>query len=202
VAVAVLFVAACGGGDDDGGSGVPGTVAPTATADAGPTSFTAEQLLPDLSNIGLGRSEVQRTPFSELDEAGVLYGEPSSPTPAIKLIIYVLDDEAAAEGQFVLLREAFENMPVAALLDDPLSAGDPQGQPAANANVVVGPEIDGESVYFRTKAPDRTGQHVWTDVHRIDNVAVVVQVLAREKPIADERREATIAAIAEKLDGR
>lgn len=131
----------------------------------------------------------------------MLYGEPNATAPAIKLIIYVLEDVKAAEEHFVALREAFENMPVAALLADPLSAGDPQGQPSANANVVVGPEIDGESVYFRTKAPDRTGQHVWTDVHRIGNVAVVVQVLAREKPIADERREATIEAIAAQLAG-
>lgn len=150
--------------------------------------------------MGLGRSEVQRTPFSQLDEAGVLYGEPVAGT-AIKLIVYVLDDEAAAEAHFDVLVDAFENMPIEALLEDPLSAGNPRDLPPGNAMVVVGPDTADEAVYFRTKAPDRTGQHVWTDVHRIANVAVVVQVLSREKPIADERREATIEAIAAKLAG-
>ena len=170
------------------------------TSVAGIGRLTAEQLLPDLSGIGLARSEVQVAPFSQLDEAGVLYGEPVDGT-AIKLIIYVFDDEAAAEAHFSLLVDAFENMPVVALLADPLSAGDPGNLPPVNARVVVGPEVADEAVYFRTKTVDGSGQHVWTDVHRIDSVAVVVQVLAREKPIADERREATIAAIAEKLDG-
>ena len=131
----------------------------------------------------------------------MLYGEPTSPTPAIKLIIYVLPDVAAAETHFEELREAFANMPVTMLLDDPLAAGDPAGLPPVNAVVATGPEGADESVFFRTKTPDRTGQHVWTDIHRIGGVAVVVQALAKEKPVADEHREATIAAIAAKLDG-
>ena len=144
---------------------------------------------------------MQRAPFSQLDEAGVLYGDPASTTPAIKLIIYVLVDEAAAQAHFNNLQTAFEAMPVAALLADPLSAGNPEDQPPANALVADGPEVAEQTVHFRTKTSDRTGQHVWTDIHRIDSVVVVVQALAREKPTADEWRDAAIAAIADQLPG-
>lgn len=195
------MAAACGGDDYSGSEGTA-TTEPTAvvTSAPGTTSFTAEQLLPDLSALGLARGDVNVTPFSQLDEAGVLYGEPVEGT-AIKLIIYVLDDEGEGKAHFELLVEAFENMPVAALLADPLSAGNPGDLPPVNTKVVVGPEIADEAVHFRTKTADGSGKNVWTDVHRIGNVAVVVQVLARDKPVADERREATIAAIAAKLAG-
>ena len=108
---------------------------------------------------------------------------------------------AAAEEHFAALQQAFVTMPVAALLDDPLAAGNPKGQPAANSPVVDGPQIAEDAEHFRTKSADRSGQHVWTDIHRIGKVTVVVQAIATEKAAADVWRDATIEAIAGLISG-
>lgn len=177
-------ITACGGGEEDA------------------SAVTAAGLIPSLDELGYTMVESGRDPFApaDLDMARALYVNPEPYEQSLIVIVYVQDDAETASGQFKQLVDAYANMPIGALLADPLSAGDPQGQPPANRAIDSGPQAGEERAWFRTQRADSRGTHVWSDVYRQGRVAVVVQVLSRDEARAADVREQVIDAVLAKLN--
>mgnify|MGYP005850226987 CR=1 FL=1 len=146
--------------------------------------------------------ESGRDPFapSDLDMARALYLNPNPYEQSVIVIVYVQHDAETAGGQFKQLVDAYANMPIGALLADPLSAGDPQGQPPANRTIEGGPTAGDERAWFRTQRADSQGTHVWSDVYRQGQVAIVIQVLSRDEARAAEVRGEVIESVLANLD--
>ncbi|GAB4337831.1 MAG: hypothetical protein Kow0010_26030 [Dehalococcoidia bacterium] len=181
--VAAVWVAACGGSSES-------------------ATVKAADLIPPLEDLGYTMVESGRDPFapSELDMARALYVNPTPYEQRIIVIVYVQHDAETASGQFKQLVDAYANMPVGALLANPLSAGNPQGQPPANRAIDDGPNAGDERAWFRTQRADSQGTHVWSDVYRQGQVAVVIQVLSRDEARAAEVRGAVIESVLANLD--
>lgn len=181
---ALALAAACGG--DNGSSG----------------DVKATDLIPTLDDLGFTMVETGRDPFApaDLDMARALYVNPAPYQQSIIVIVYVQHDAETAGGQFKQLVDAYANMPIGALLSDPLSAGNPQDQPPANDATNDGPGAGDERAWFRTRRPDSQGTHVWSDVYRREQVAVVVQVLSRNESEASRIRRQVIESVFANLD--
>lgn len=132
--------------------------------------------------------------------ARALYQNPAPYEQSIIVIVYAQHDDETAAGQFKQLVDAYANLPIAALLSDPLSAGNPQDQPPANRAIDDGPIAGSERAWFRTQRADSNGTHVWSDVYREGRVAVVIQVLSRDEAEALDVRQRAIDAVLARVD--
>jgi len=164
-----LVFAACGGGDGKDAE-------PTASAAPG-KSYTAEELLPNLDDLGLRQAEKQQDPAAALagqDSFGAIYAGKYS----VQVRITVAGDEKTARSQFDNLAVALRNPP-----PEFVGAGVPQ---ADNPPVIPG----GLSKSYVTSTPDGNGRFVWTDVSQFGRAIVIVQVLGKDGKDVVELRTA------------
>lgn len=170
LAAASLIFVSCGGGGDDDDPPPAETAAPSAT-------YTAEGLLPDLSDLGLTKAEVQEDPVAKAagqDSFGAIY----TGNYGVQVRVTVVGDEATARAQFDNLAVALRNPPA-----EFVGAGVPQ---ADNPAVVPG----GLSKGYVTSKPDGNGRLVWTDVSLFGRAIVIVQVLGKDRGDVVELRTA------------
>lgn len=153
------FAVACGGDDQRG----PAATVPAASTKA----YTAEQLIPNLDDLGIKISEKQADPLAVLanqDSFRALYTGKYS----VQVVVTVFKDEAAARTQF-------DNMAVALRNPPPEFVG--AGVPQADLPAVVG---GGQSKAYVTSKPDNNKLLVWTDVTQFGRAVAIVQVLGRD----------------------
>ena len=128
--------------------------------------------------------------------ARALYDRPGPYERRVIVIAYAYADAAEAAAQFAVIEDAYRVMPIAALLANPLTLGDPQGQPAANVETAAGPELGDDRRAFRTARPDGGGANVWSDIYRFEQIVAVVQVIERDAEAASALREQVAQRIA------
>lgn len=133
----------------------------------------------------------------DVDMARALYDRPGPTERRAIVQAYLEKDVTAAQAQFAKVADAYRTMPIGMLLSNPLAAGNPQGQPAAN-RAAEGPALGDDHQSFITKSPDSQGKNVWTDVYRFGRAVVAVQVLeSSETDAATARKQ-----IAEQVQAR
>ncbi len=129
--------------------------------------------------------------------ARALFDRPGDYERRVIVIAYTYVDAAEAAAQFAVIEDAYRVMPIAALLANPLTLGDPQGQPAANIETGTGPELGDDQRAFRTARPDGGGANVWSDIYRFERIVVVVQVIERDEGAAATLRGQVARRIAD-----
>lgn len=160
LAATALVLSACGGGGGDDDPAPGEATAPAAT-------YTAEELLPDLTDMGLTQAEVQEDPVAKAagqDSFGAIYTGKYS----VQVRITVVGDEDSARAQFDNLAVALRNPPA-----EFVGTGVAQSD---NPAVIPGEISKG----YVTAKPDGNGRLVWTDVSRFGRAIVIVQVLGKD----------------------
>jgi hypothetical protein len=158
---AALLVLACGSGDR-----------------------TAEDYVPDLSDLGLAILEEGRDPFAPdtVDTWRALYQ--SSDGRAVIVLVYIETSQETAEVQYATLATALEHPP-----------------PEFFGGNAVQEEIESldfgdERRSFVTAEADDAGNLVWTDIYRSGTAIAIIQLLIQEEGDGPgERREIAEAVL-------
>jgi hypothetical protein len=142
--VMATILSACGGGDR-----------------------SAEELIPDLRDLGFQVVEEGPDPFARPDQDmyRALYADPEDQNRAVVAVIYLEEDEEMARNEFAALSRALENPPpdffggeATQIGADPLNLGD-------------------ERAAFVTAEGDQFGRRVWTDIYRSGRLVLITQVM-------------------------
>jgi len=161
-----------------GGAGMPASTPPP-TAALG--QKTAEQRMPDLSDLGFEPVQSAPEPLSSPQWEGhrTLYRNGRT-GEQVMVIAYVGADPAFAEQQFAAMAEALKNPPPAVFGAQAVMVDD------------VAPPLGDERRSYRARDPDSQGNTVWTDIYRREAVVVIVQYLG--PATGDAMRVRTTAA--------
>lgn len=133
----------------------------------GGNDHVAKSLMPDLTDQGLQLMQEGQDPFlpEQQDTYRAIYADRPDATYGVLTAVYVEKNDADAAATFAVLAAALRNPPAVFFGGDAV-------QVDAKA---LG--IGDESIAYVTKQPDRTGNVIWTDLHRSGRTVLLTQVL-------------------------
>ena len=152
------------------------------------TSAKAADLVPDLSASGYQQADAFGAPALPGQDNWRVVWQKATDAGQIALVdVTVFEDPAFARTAFTSVSAAWENPP-------------PQVVGGASEFVETpSPEVGQERKSYTTPSPDDRGNKIWTDVYRVGNVVVVVQVIDAAANEQIELRERLASEVAAKV---
>lgn len=177
---AVALLAACGG-DDDYATPTAG-----AAASGSPTAANSQDLVPDLSELGLKVTQTSKAPgAAESQDAWIAIYEDAGTAKvnSVRTEMSVHPKTEAAASVFTTIAEALKHPP-----PDLFGPNTTQldGTPVFQAD---------QSRSYRTNQPDASGFRAFTDAYRMGRAIVIVYVIGRAGPETDSVRKSVAEAI-------
>jgi hypothetical protein len=144
---------------------------------------TAEDYVPDLSDLGLATIEQGRDPFAaeNIDTWRALYQ--SADGRSVIVLVYVESSEVNAELQYATMATALEHPP------PEFFGGDAE---QVETDTI---DLGDERRAFVTATPDDAGNFVWTDIYRSGPVIAIIQLLTAQADASMDRRDVAEAVL-------